>query len=76
VTPRAFAELEYDVRYPGGAALANGNVATTDPLGAEFGLGVNVALTNGLAVDVEASTTQFRENTENTSLSASVTYSF
>lgn len=74
-TPNAFVRYEYDVPHSAKVDLADGYRSTTDRDGVVFGLGFDAALED-FKINLAATTTQFRTNTEMYGVAANVRYSF
>lgn len=77
VTPYGSARLEYDVnKTPAQPVDSVGTMASDSRFGTTFAVGVNANIGDGLSANLEASSTQFRENIETTIFSGTIRYRF
>jgi outer membrane autotransporter protein len=76
LTPNAFVRAEYDLPAAHSVMVGNGWQSSSDRTGAVFGLGLDAAIGQDLLLNLTATSTQFRQNTEAYSLVGNVRYSF
>lgn len=77
LNPYGSARLEYDVVKDGpGVVDAAGTKANDDDFGVTFGLGVAAGIGEATTINVEATTTQFRDDLKNYGVSGTVRYRF
>lgn len=77
MTPYGSARLEFDVNHtPTGIADADGTPVSNDRFGTTFAIGNDLSIGNSTSLNLEATTTQFREHIQLYGLSGSVRVKF
>jgi outer membrane autotransporter protein len=76
LTPNAFVRAEYDLPAAHSVMVGNNWQSSSDRTGAVFGLGLDATVGKDLLLNLTATSTQFRQNTEGYSLSGNIRYNF
>ncbi|MCR6632732.1 MAG: autotransporter outer membrane beta-barrel domain-containing protein [Magnetospirillum sp.] len=76
LSPNAFVRVEYDTPASHSVMVGNNWMSSADRTGAVFGVGVDAAIADDLTLNLTATSTQFRQNTEAYSLIGNIRYSF